>query len=342
MFRRGSRASIIDAKVFSRKGVEKDERTRQIEEHEIGRLLKDQRDELDIIRKTAARQMAQALVGKTSDSSIKDGKKIYLKKGDPFTEEALAEIPSGIWDQISAAKDPAASMEVETIFSNYRQQVQAVKELFEEKINKLKRGDELPPGVIKMVKVYIAVKRKLQVGDKMAGRHGNKGVVSRILPSEDMPYFPDGTPMDIVLNPLGVPSRMNVGQVLETHLGWAAKGLGHLLADMLEEHLRALKERETIEDKLHRIYNDLEYGEFFENASDQEFRELIPRSQRGHTRGHSCFRRGRRGRDQGLSQGSRRVRNGPVLPLRRTYRFAFRSAGYRRRYVHAQTPPPGG
>ena len=114
-------------------------------------------------------------------------------------------------------------MEVETIFSNYRQQVQAVKELFEEKINKLKRGDELPPGVIKMVKVYIAVKRKLQVGDKMAGRHGNKGVVSRILPPEDMPYFPDGTPMDIVLNPLGVPSRMNVGQVLETHLGWAAQ-----------------------------------------------------------------------------------------------------------------------
>ena len=201
---------------------------------------------------------------------------IYLKKGEPFTEEALTEIPSGIWDQISAAKDPAASMEVETISSNYRQQVQAVKELFEEKINKLKRGDELPPGVIKMVKVYIAVKRKLQVGDKMAGRHGNKGVVSRILPSEDMPYFPDGTPMDIVLNPLGVPSRMNVGQVLETHLGWAAKGLGHLLADMLEEHLRTLKERETIEDKLHRIYNNLEYGEFFENASEQEFKELIP------------------------------------------------------------------
>ena len=141
-------------------------------------------------------------------------------------------------------------MEVETISSNYRQQVQAVKELFEEKINKLKRGDELPPGVIKMVKVYIAVKRKLQVGDKMAGRHGNKGVVSRILPSEDMPYFPDGTPMDIVLNPLGVPSRMNVGQVLETHLGWAAKGIGQQLAAMLEEYLRKAKERETIDEKL--------------------------------------------------------------------------------------------
>ena len=166
-------------------------------------------------------------------------------------------------------------MEVETIYSNYRQQVQAVKDLFEEKINKLRRGDELPPGVIKMVKVYIAVKRKLQVGDKMAGRHGNKGVVSRILPPEDMPYFPDGTPMDIVLNPLGVPSRMNVGQVLETHLGWAAAGIGHQLATMLEEHLRKMKERESIDEKLKRIYNKLEVSEYFENASEEELKALI-------------------------------------------------------------------
>ncbi len=272
----GVEGIIIDAKVFSRKGVEKDERTRQIEEQEIGRLMKDQRDELDIIRKTAVRQMAQALHGKHSDSSIKDGKKVYFKKGDPWTEETLLQVPSELWDQISAAKAPAVSMEVETISSNCRKQVQAVRELFEEKINKLKRGDELPPGVIKMVKVYIAVKRKLQVGDKMAGRHGNKGVVSRILPAEDMPYFPDGTPMDIVLNPLGVPSRMNVGQVLETHLGWAAKGLGHQLAAMIEEYLRKAKERETIDEKLRRIYNNLEYADFFENASEQEFKELIP------------------------------------------------------------------
>jgi DNA-directed RNA polymerase subunit beta len=272
----GVEGIIIDARVFSRKGVEKDERTRQIEEQEIGRLMKDQRDELDIIRKTAVRQMATALQGKNSDSSIKDGKKVYLKKGDPLTEEALLQIPRELWDQISAAKAPAASMEVEAIASNCRKQVQAVRELFEEKINKLKRGDELPPGVIKMVKVYIAVKRKLQVGDKMAGRHGNKGVVSRILPPEDMPYFPDGTPMDIVLNPLGVPSRMNVGQVLETHLGWAAKGLGHQLAEMLEEYLRKVKERETIDEKLRRIYNNLEYADFFENASEEEFKELIP------------------------------------------------------------------
>ncbi len=151
--------------------------------------------------------------------------------------------------------------------------MELVKSLFEEKVNKLKRGDELPPGVIKMVKVYVAVKRKLQVGDKMAGRHGNKGVVSRILPIEDMPYFPDGTPVDIVLNPLGVPSRMNVGQVLETHLGWAAKGLGQQLADMLEAH----KKRETFQEKLKRIYNQLEFKTYFEDTGEKELKALAER-----------------------------------------------------------------
>ncbi len=282
----GVEGIIIDAKVFSRKGVEKDERTRQIEEDEIGRIMKDQRDELDIIRKTAVRQISQVLSDKVSDTTVKDGKRVYIKKGDLFTEEALLSVPSGIWDQISATRDAAASMEVETIFSNYRQQVQAVKDLFEEKINKLRRGDELPPGVIKMVKVYIAVKRKLQVGDKMAGRHGNKGVVSRILPPEDMPYFPDGTPMDVVLNPLGVPSRMNVGQVLETHLGWAAARIGQQLAVMLEEHMKKLRERETIDEKLRRIFNKLEYGDFFEHASEEELNGLIGRSQGGRSCGH--------------------------------------------------------
>ncbi len=271
----GVEGIVIDAKVFSRKGVEKDDRTRQIEDYEIGRIMKDQRDELDIIRKTAARQIAQLLQGKLSDSTVKDGKNTYIKKGEPFEEEALLQVPSGLWEQISAARDPAVSMEVETISSNYRQQVQAVKELFEDKIVKLRRGDELPPGVIKMVKVYVAVKRKLQVGDKMAGRHGNKGVVSRILPSEDMPYFPDGTPMDIVLNPLGVPSRMNVGQVLETHLGWAAAGIGKQLSTMLQEHLDKVRERESVDEKLKRIYNKLEFGEFFDNASEEELRSVI-------------------------------------------------------------------
>ncbi len=267
----GVEGIIIDAKVFSRKGVEKDDRTKSIEDHEISRLMKDQRDELEIIFKTTVRRMARLLEGKASDTAIKDGKKVYIKKGEAFTEEFLLGLPSGMWEQLSAAKDPAIAMEIENITANYRDQVQLVKSLFEEKISKLKRGDELPPGVIKMVKAYIAVKRKLQVGDKMAGRHGNKGVVSRILPSEDMPYFPDGTPVDIVLNPLGVPSRMNVGQVLETHLGWAAKGLGAQLAAMLE----AYRLRETIDEKLRRIYNNLEFDSYFKDASDQDLKNLV-------------------------------------------------------------------
>jgi DNA-directed RNA polymerase subunit beta len=273
----GVEGIVIDAKVFSRKGVEKDERTITIEEMEISRLMKDQRDELEIIRKTTAKRLVQLLQGKVSDSTIKDGKKVYIKKGDEITEEFLLNLPSGLWDQLSVAKDPAVSMEIETISEGYRKQVQLVRALFEEKINKVRRGDELPPGVIKMVKIYVAVKRKLQVGDKMAGRHGNKGVVSRILPIEDMPYFPDGTPVDIVLNPLGVPSRMNVGQVLEIHLGWAAKALGQQLAAMIEKH----KEKETIKEKLKRIYNQLEFSEYFEDADDRHLKALLKDFQEG-------------------------------------------------------------
>ncbi len=273
----GVEGIVIDAKVFSRRGVEKDERTRMIEDEEISRLMKDQRDELNIIRKSVAKRIAQLFKGKTSASALKDGRKIYLKKGDPITEEVVLELPTRLWKELAAAEDPELSMEVEHIYEHYQEQVDLVRSLFEEKINKLKKGDELPPGVIKMVKVYVAVKRKLQVGDKMAGRHGNKGVVSRILPIEDMPYFEDGTPVDIVLNPLGVPSRMNVGQVMETHLGWAAKGLGEQLARMLEEY----KERETLEEKLRRIYNQLEFDNYFKDATDEELKALIPHLKEG-------------------------------------------------------------
>ncbi len=273
----GVEGIVIDAKVFSRKGVEKDDRTRMIEDEEIARLMKDQRDELDIIRKSTVKRLARMLEGKVSDSVVKDGRKIYLKKGDPIDEAVLLTIPSGLWTQIAVARDPSLSMEIETMHDNYTEQVDFVKSLFEDKIGKLKRGDELPPGVIKMVKVYVAVKRKLQVGDKMAGRHGNKGVVSRILPVEDMPYFEDGTPVDIVLNPLGVPSRMNVGQVLETHLGWAAKGLGEKLADLREVH----KTREKFPEKLQRIYSKLEYDDYYKEATDDQLKGVASRYREG-------------------------------------------------------------
>jgi DNA-directed RNA polymerase subunit beta len=262
----GVEGIVIDAKVFSRKGVDKDERTRMIEDEEISRLMKDQRDELDIIKKSTARRLARILGGRAVDKAVKDGKKVYLKEGEVISEDLLGELPSPVWRQLNVGSDPAAYLEVEAICEGYREQVELVKSLFEEKIDKLKRGDELPPGVIKMVKVYVAVKRKLQVGDKMAGRHGNKGVVSRILPIEDMPHFTDGTAVDVVLNPLGVPSRMNVGQVLETHLGWAAKGLGEQLANLLTQ----VKERETIQEKLKRLYNKFEFDGYFKDAGDTE------------------------------------------------------------------------
>jgi DNA-directed RNA polymerase subunit beta len=267
----GVEGIIIDAKVFSRKGTDKDERTRTIEDEEIARLMKDQRDELDIIKKSTAKRLARLAGGKASDKAIKDGKKLYLKEGEIITEDVLVELPSTLWRHLNVGNDPVLYREAEAIYESYREQVDQVKALFEEKIDKLKRGDELPPGVIKMVKVYVAVKRKLQVGDKMAGRHGNKGVVSRILPIEDMPHFADGTPVDVVLNPLGVPSRMNVGQVMETHLGWAAKGLGEQLANLLEQY----KAQEGAKEKLQRIHNQLEFDAYFKDATAEELLPLI-------------------------------------------------------------------
>ncbi len=172
---------------------------------------------------------------------------------------------------------PSHSVGVEQLYQTYTTHVEQVRSLFEKKIDKIKSGDDLPPGVLKMVKVYVATKRKLQVGDKMAGRHGNKGVVSRIIPVEDMPYFADGTPVDIVLNPLGVPSRMNVGQIMETHLGWAAKSIGEQLSRLIE----AYRERETIEEKLRRIYNQLEFDRFFRDIDEGEMRAFARRIQEG-------------------------------------------------------------
>jgi DNA-directed RNA polymerase subunit beta len=172
---------------------------------------------------------------------------------------------------------PEVTAQARAIWENYHEQIELVQMVFEDKISKLKKGDELPPGVIKMVKVYLTVKRKLSVGDKMAGRHGNKGVVSRVLPEEDMPYFEDGTPVDIVLNPLGVPSRMNVGQVLETHLGWAAKGIGEQLARLIEQY----KSREDILAKLQRLHSKAEFEEYFADADESDLKSLIPHYREG-------------------------------------------------------------
>ena len=234
----GVSGTVINAKVFSRKGVEKDERAKAIEEMEEAKLLKDQNDEIRIIQDSAFQKIRRLLVGKEVTGRLVDDKgDQLLKKGDVLDDALLDTVPQRYWGEIAVAGDVQDL--VRKIVENFEEQKELVKLLFGEKIGRLKKGDELPPGVIKMVKVYVAIKRKLAVGDKMAGRHGNKGVVSRVLPEEDLPYLEDGTPVDIVLNPLGVPSRMNVGQILETHLGWAAKNVGLAAPGDGREELRA-------------------------------------------------------------------------------------------------------
>ncbi len=208
---------VINARIFSRKGTEKDERARTIEDQERAKLERTRDEEVKILRDSFFRKIKKVLTGKTTAGKLVDDKgKVLLAKGAQITGDQLQEIPRKYWGEIPVE---AGGDEVAQLLHDLEEMVREREEHFRDKIERLSRGDELPPGVIKMVKVYVAIKRKLQVGDKMAGRHGNKGVVSRILPEEDMPYLADGRPVDIVLNPLGVPSRMNVGQILETHLG---------------------------------------------------------------------------------------------------------------------------
>ncbi|MFN3515464.1 MAG: DNA-directed RNA polymerase subunit beta [Phenylobacterium sp.] len=223
----GVAGTVVEVRVFNRHGVDKDERALAIERAEIDRLGKDRDDEFAILNRNMTARLRQLLVGKVAVSGPKG-----LGRGE-ITTDKLEEIAPGLWWQI-ALDDEKAMGELEALRRQFDEARKRLDRRFEDKVDKLQRGDELPPGVMKMVKVFVAVKRKLQPGDKMAGRHGNKGVISKILPIEDMPYLEDGTSVDIVLNPLGVPSRMNVGQIFETHLGWAAAGLGKQVAEMLE------------------------------------------------------------------------------------------------------------
>ncbi|MEW6327287.1 MAG: DNA-directed RNA polymerase subunit beta [Thermodesulfobacteriota bacterium] len=262
----GIEGIVIDAKVFSRRGVDKDERARSIEDEEITRLRRDEADELAIVEKNTRSRLERLLVGGKAAVSLKDIKgKIAVRKGEEITAIALARIPLHKIRDITFPEKTKIEPEIEKILDNHEEQVALIKMVFNDRVNRFKKGDELPPGVIKMVKVYVATKRKLSVGDKMAGRHGNKGVVSRIMPVENMPYFEDGTPMDIVLNPLGVPSRMNVGQVLETHLGWAAKGLGEQIGNLIDNcQVAALRK------KLKAIFSSEQYKKLFGDMNDEE------------------------------------------------------------------------
>src|SRR5690348_1327722 len=224
----GVSGTIVEVRVFSRRGVDKDERALAIERAEIERLAKDRDDERAILERSFAARLGELLVNQTAVSGPKG-----LKSGTKLTSGVLGEYTLGQWRQITVRNDKRMA-DIEALKKQMDDAVSELLARFESKVEKLQRGDELPPGVMKQVKVFVAVKRKLQPGDKMAGRHGNKGVISRIMPIEDMPYLEDGTPVDIVLNPLGVPSRMNVGQILETHLGWASHGLGLRIGAVLD------------------------------------------------------------------------------------------------------------
>ena len=265
----------LDARVFARKGTEKDERSLQIEEAERAKFEKDMADEIKIVLDSAHDRVRKYFVGATTTAKLVDDKGTeLLAKGQKISNEDLDQIPHKYWQHIEIDKDKGKTDE---ILEQVDDQVDAVKMLFQEKIDKLGKGDELPPGVIKMVKVYVAIKRKLSVGDKMAGRHGNKGVLSRILPEEDMPYMEDGTPVEIVLNPLGVPSRMNVGQILETHLGLASRFLGEQIQAAIESMTEPKKLRKQIKD----LYGNKELNTFIDELTDEDVHSLARRLSHG-------------------------------------------------------------
>jgi DNA-directed RNA polymerase subunit beta len=275
---------VINARIFSRKGTEKDERAKAIEDQERARLERTRDEEVKILRDSFFRKIRKVLTGKETAGKLVDDKgKVLLAKGAALDDATLDGVPRKYWGEIPLE---SGAEEVVQLLSDLEDMVRAREEHFRDKIERLSRGDELPPGVIKMVKVYVAIKRKLQVGDKMAGRHGNKGVVSRILPEEDMPYLSDGTPVDIVLNPLGVPSRMNVGQILETHLGWGARELGRQLSDMIEAKFGGDK----VKARLLEIYDDdPEFAKFIKGISGDEAIAMAKKLRRGLFYGSPVF-----------------------------------------------------
>jgi DNA-directed RNA polymerase subunit beta len=262
----GVAGTVVEVRVFSRRGVDKDERALTIERDEIERLTKDRDDEKIILERGYVSRLTSLLLGKVAASAPND-----ISAGTKITEELINDLTPGQLRQISVSDDKIMAS-FENINKQFDGSIADLEARFENKVDKLQRGDELPPGVMKMVKVFVAVKRKMQPGDKMAGRHGNKGVVSRIVPIEDMPYLEDGTHVDIVLNPLGVPSRMNVGQILETHLGWAAAGLGRQIETALEAYKRS-GNSDGLKDTFKGIYGD-SWNEEGASFNDDELAEL--------------------------------------------------------------------
>jgi len=268
---------VIDARVFARKSVEKDTRAQQIEDAEREKLMQDRRDNVAIVSDGYYNRMKEILVGKTTAAKlVDDNGRELIAAGAVLTEANLVDVPRGEWGRFSLTTAEDTEV-VEALARRLEKDLDEIETIYREKIAKLTKGDELPPGVIKMVKVYVAIKRKLQVGDKMAGRHGNKGVISRILPIEDLPYLEDGSPVDIVLNPLGVPSRMNVGQILEVHLGWAAYELGL----QIDRYMQTKFSPEVLRTQLKKIYETKEAQRFIDGLGDDDVIRFADKLRRG-------------------------------------------------------------
>ncbi|GIL17977.1 MAG: DNA-directed RNA polymerase subunit beta [Oligoflexia bacterium] len=272
----GVYGTVIDAQVYSREGADRDERLAAIIDEKKRKLEKDLSVEQNVIKNNAIEKLRDILTGKKTTGVLlnEDGSQKLLNKGQEITVADLETIPFELLQYIPLEQE--LEYQVTKILDGSRNQLEAVKMVFNEKIDRLKKGDELPPGVIKMVKVYVAIKRKLQVGDKFAGRHGNKGVVSKVLPLEDMPYLADGTPVDMVLNPLGVPSRMNIGQILEVHLGWAAHNLGKQIGQMLDSW-----NADEARKQLKSVFDDSEINDKVENADEVSLRRMVETMKHG-------------------------------------------------------------
>jgi DNA-directed RNA polymerase subunit beta len=270
----GDYGTVVEVRVFNRHGVEKDERALQIEREEVERLARDRDDEMAILDRNIYARLKSMIFGKVAVKGPKG-----VKANSEITEELLGTLTRGQWWQLALSDEDDAKI-VEALHAQYEVQKRALDARFEDKVEKVRRGDDLPPGVMKMVKVFVAVKRKLQPGDKMAGRHGNKGVVSKVVPIEDMPFLADGTAVDLCLNPLGVPSRMNVGQILETHMGWAARGLGLKVDDALSEYRRS-GDLTPVREAMRLAYGEDVYEEGITGMDEQDLIEAAGNVTRG-------------------------------------------------------------
>jgi len=277
----GIEGIVTDVKVLSRRGIDKDDRSRDIEDKEISNILRDQEDQVKIILESTREKIKGLLIGKRAPADIKDDRgKTFIKKGEAFNKERIDNINLDKLQDVSFKNEELES-KITKVFDSKENQIEIIRLYYEDKINKIKKGDELPPGVIKTIKVYVAKKRKVAVGDKISGRHGNKGIVSVILPEEDMPFMEDGTPIDIVLNPLGVPSRMNAGQILETHLGWTAKELGKKIGELVDNYYKNCCSPDVIKRHIKKVFGDGGIGSFLEKLDDEEIINLASQMREG-------------------------------------------------------------